>query len=107
MGHEQQAAVPLVDGHRQAVNRLHVQVVGGLVQQQHVRRLVRQPRKHDARLEPVGQLLHRQRLRGAAGGRGGRLGGASGCARAAPACPRRPAATVGRQRAAGAPAAGQ
>ena len=64
MGDEYEAALKVVDGVGEGVDGLHVEVVGGLVEEQHVRRLPRQPREHHATPLPVRQLLDRARLRG-------------------------------------------
>mmetsp|Transcript_4203 Transcript_4203/g.12015 ORF Transcript_4203/g.12015 Transcript_4203/m.12015 type:complete len:623 (-) Transcript_4203:26-1894(-) len=62
VGNQYHTTVPFIDRHRQGVYRFHVQMVGGLVQQQHVRAPVRQPGEYDARLESVGELTHRHGL---------------------------------------------
>ena len=59
---EDHAAVKVVDGVGEGVDGLHVEMVGGLVQQQHVRHLPRQPGEHHAALLPVRQLLDRRSL---------------------------------------------
>ena len=64
MGDEDEAALEAVDGVGEGVDGLHVEVVGRLVEEQHVRRLPRQPREHHATPLPVGQLLDRASLQG-------------------------------------------
>ena len=64
MGDEDEAALEAVDGVGEGVDGLHVEVVGRLVEEQHVRRLPRQPREHHATPLPVGQLLDRTGLQG-------------------------------------------
>ena len=62
MAHEQHAALEVVDGLGKCVDGLHVEVVGGFVQQQHVGTLVRQPREADATPLAVRQVTDRTRL---------------------------------------------
>ena len=64
VGHEDESALKVVDGVGQGVDGLHVEVVGGLVEEQHVRRLPGQPREHHATPLPVRQLLNGARLKG-------------------------------------------
>lgn len=56
------AALELSDSVSESVYRLHVQVVGGLVQQQQVRGLPGQVGKHDTTPLPVTQLSDRTNL---------------------------------------------
>ena len=62
MADEQHAALEEVDGVGECVDRLHVQMVGRFVQQQHVGALVRQPREADATTLAVRQVTDRTRL---------------------------------------------
>ena len=62
MRDEDEPSLEVVDGVGEGVDGLHVEVVGGLVEEQHVRRLPRQPREHHATPLPVGQLLDGARL---------------------------------------------
>ena len=64
MRDEDEPPLEVVDGVGEGVDGLHVEVVGGLVEEQHVRRLPRQPREHHATPLPVGQLLDGARLQG-------------------------------------------
>ena len=64
VGDEDEAALEAVDGVGEGVDGLHVEVVGGLVEEQHVRRLPRQPREHHATPLPVRKLLNGARLEG-------------------------------------------
>lgn len=62
MANEHHATVEIVDGVRQRVNGLDIQVIGGLVQEQHVRVLPRQPGKTHSTLLTVWQVLDRTYL---------------------------------------------
>ena len=59
---QQDASLVPIDRVSQSVYGLHVEMVGRLVQQQHVRHLPRQPGKDHAALLAVRQLLHRSGL---------------------------------------------
>ena len=59
---EDESALEVVDGVAEGVDGLHVQVIGRFVQEQHVRRLPRQPREHNATPLAVAQLLDGGRL---------------------------------------------
>lgn len=62
MANKHHAAVKIVDGVRQSVDGLDIQVIGGLVQEQHVRVLPRQPGKTHPTLLTVRQVLDRTDL---------------------------------------------
>lgn len=57
MANEHHAAVKVIDGVSQRVDGLDIQVIGGLVQEQHVRVLPRQPGKTHPTLLPIRQVL--------------------------------------------------
>mmetsp|Transcript_1522 Transcript_1522/g.4043 ORF Transcript_1522/g.4043 Transcript_1522/m.4043 type:complete len:233 (+) Transcript_1522:383-1081(+) len=63
MAHQNHAAFKVVDGLGKRIDHLHIAMVGGLVQQQNVRLLQRNVRKHQARLKPVRKLFDRAQLR--------------------------------------------
>ena len=62
MANEHHAAVELVDGFRQRVDGLDVQVIGGLVEEQHVRVLPGQPGETHPALLTVRQVPDRAHL---------------------------------------------
>lgn len=57
MANEHHAAVKVIDGVSQRVDGLDIQVIGGLVQEQHVGVLPRQPGKAHPTLLPIRQVL--------------------------------------------------
>lgn len=62
MANEHHAAVKFIDGVGQRVDGLDIQVIGGLVQEQHVRVLPRQPGEAHPTLLPIRQVLDRTDL---------------------------------------------
>lgn len=64
MANQHGAAFELIDGVSQRVNRLDVQVIGGLVEEQQVRVLPGQPGKTHPALLSVGQIPDRTDLEG-------------------------------------------
>mmetsp|Transcript_25719 Transcript_25719/g.53316 ORF Transcript_25719/g.53316 Transcript_25719/m.53316 type:complete len:232 (+) Transcript_25719:259-954(+) len=62
MGYQDQPAGKLVDGPRQRIDHLHVQVVRGLIQQEHVGVHQGDEEHHHARTHAVGHGLHLARL---------------------------------------------
>ncbi len=62
MANQHHAAVELVDGFCQRINGLNIQVIGGLVKEQHVRVLPGQPGKAHPALLTIGQVPDRRDL---------------------------------------------
>lgn len=63
MRNEDHAAVKVVNGVSERINRFHVQVVSRLIEQQQMRHLPSQPREHDSAMLTVGQLTNRTNLK--------------------------------------------
>lgn len=60
--HENHATVKVIDGISERIDRFHIQVISGLIEQQQMRHLPSQPSKHNPTALTIGQLTNRTNL---------------------------------------------